>query len=125
MSPVPEPASAASVFAALGDPTRLGLVALLCDGRPRSVSELSQGAPITRQAVTKHLRVLDLSGVVGSLSGLAARPASRFAPIAWLPRAPTSIPSDGSGTTRWDGSSNSSRKRSGRPAAASVHWART
>jgi DNA-binding transcriptional ArsR family regulator len=57
----------APVFAALGDPTRLALVATLSDGRPRSVTELSQGAPITRQAVSKHLHVLEAAGLVGSL----------------------------------------------------------
>jgi DNA-binding transcriptional ArsR family regulator len=67
MLPAPEPTSTASIFAALGDPTRLGLVATLSDGRPRSVTELSQGAPITRQAVSKHLHVLQSAGVVGSL----------------------------------------------------------
>jgi DNA-binding transcriptional ArsR family regulator len=67
MQPAPEPALAAPVFAALGDPTRLGLVATLADGRPRSVSELSEGRPISRQAVTKHLHVLEAAGVVGSL----------------------------------------------------------
>ena len=61
------PARPAAVFAALGDPTRLGLVARLSDGRPRSVSELAAGAPITRQAVTRHLRVLETAGVVSSL----------------------------------------------------------
>ena len=65
MSPAPE--AAAPVFAALGDPTRLGLVATLADGRTRSVTELSAGAPISRQAMTKHLRVLEQAGVVASL----------------------------------------------------------
>ena len=65
MSPAPE--AAAPIFAALGDPTRLGLVATLADGRTRSVTELSAGAPISRQAMTKHLRVLEQAGVVASL----------------------------------------------------------
>ena len=67
--PTLEPAIAAAVpvFAALGDPTRLALVATLADGRPRSLSELSGGAPISRQAVSKHLRVLADAGVVGSV----------------------------------------------------------
>lgn len=67
MSRAIEPSAAAPLFAALGDPTRLGLVAMLSDGRPRSVSELSAGAPISRQAVTKHLHVLEGAGLVGSL----------------------------------------------------------
>ena len=72
------PALFAPVFAALGDPTRLGLVATLSDGRARSVSELASGAPISRQAVTKHLRVLESTGVVSSLrSGRETRFAFR------------------------------------------------
>jgi DNA-binding transcriptional ArsR family regulator len=67
MSAAPEPEAAAPVFAALGDPTRLGLVATLADGRPRSVTELSEGRPISRQAVTKHLHALEAAGVVGSV----------------------------------------------------------
>lgn len=54
----------ANVFAALGDPTRLGLVAALADGAPRSISALSAGTALTRQGVTKHLRVLEEAGVV-------------------------------------------------------------
>lgn len=66
--PTPESAAVtASVFAALGDPTRLALVARLADGRARSLSDLSGGAPISRQAVSKHLRVLADAGVVGSV----------------------------------------------------------
>ncbi len=60
----------APVFAALGDETRLGLVARLCDQSPRSISELSDGLPITRQAITKHLQVLENIGVVrGEMTG--------------------------------------------------------
>ncbi|MFN2443320.1 MAG: ArsR/SmtB family transcription factor [Thermoanaerobaculia bacterium] len=54
----------APVFAALGDPTRLGLLARLSDGEPRSISELSTDSILTRQAVTKHLRVLEQAGLV-------------------------------------------------------------
>jgi DNA-binding transcriptional ArsR family regulator len=50
---------AATVFAALGDPTRLALVAKLCDGSRRSIAQLSDGEPLTRQAISKHLRVLE------------------------------------------------------------------
>ena len=62
-----QPLRAAAVFAALGDPTRLALVATLADGRARSLGELAGGAPISRQAVSKHLRVLADAGVVGSV----------------------------------------------------------
>jgi DNA-binding transcriptional ArsR family regulator len=54
----------APVFAALGDETRLSLVAALCGGRPRSISQLTEGTRLTRQAVTKHLRVLENAGMV-------------------------------------------------------------
>lgn len=52
-------ARTASVFAALGDPTRLALVNRLSDGSRRSIAQLSEGHPLTRQAITKHLRVLE------------------------------------------------------------------
>jgi len=48
----------ADVFAALGDETRLGLIARLSDGGPASIARLSEGTGMTRQAVTKHLNVL-------------------------------------------------------------------
>jgi DNA-binding transcriptional ArsR family regulator len=56
----------AKVFAALGDPTRLSLIARLGDGTPLSISRLAEGSRLTRQAVTKHLRVLENAGMVGS-----------------------------------------------------------
>src|SRR5215468_3421445 len=55
---------AASVFAALGDATRLGLVARLSAGGPLSITRLSDGSAVTRQAVTKHLHVLAGAGLV-------------------------------------------------------------
>jgi len=42
------------------------LVAKLCDGRSRSISQLTSGSRLTRQAITKHLRVLQQAGVVRS-----------------------------------------------------------
>jgi DNA-binding transcriptional ArsR family regulator len=57
-------AEAAPVFAALGDETRLKLVARLSSEGPLSIVRLSEGAPITRQAVTKHLRALADAGIV-------------------------------------------------------------
>jgi DNA-binding transcriptional ArsR family regulator len=56
--------SHASVFAALGDPTRLSLVTKLCGGQPRSISQLTEDTKLTRQAVTKHLRVLEHARIV-------------------------------------------------------------
>ena len=61
---------AAPVFAALGEPTRLTLVAKLCAEGPLSISRLSEGTGVTRQAITKHLRTLADAGVVhGTRSG--------------------------------------------------------
>lgn len=62
--PPQKPARAASVFWALGDPTRLALVNRLSDGSHCSIAELSQGHPVTRQAITKHLRVLEAARIV-------------------------------------------------------------
>jgi DNA-binding transcriptional ArsR family regulator len=56
----------AAVFAALGDETRLAVLARLAKGRPQSISQLTLGTELTRQAVTKHLRVLEDAGVVHS-----------------------------------------------------------
>ena len=50
--------SAAPVFAALGDPTRLRLVARIGAEGPLSIARLTAGTEVSRQAVTKHLRVL-------------------------------------------------------------------
>jgi DNA-binding transcriptional ArsR family regulator len=57
----------ASVFAALGDETRLSLVGKLSSGPPQSISRLAEGSTLTRQAITKHLRVLEGAGVVRSV----------------------------------------------------------
>jgi DNA-binding transcriptional ArsR family regulator len=67
----PKPASvgrrrqaSAPVFAALGDETRLQLVARLCTRGPMSITRLTAGSDVTRQAVTKHLHVLAGAGLV-------------------------------------------------------------
>ncbi|MFY9725564.1 MAG: winged helix-turn-helix domain-containing protein [Bryobacteraceae bacterium] len=57
----------APLFAALGDETRLSLVAKLSVGRPCSISQLSGGSKLTRQAITKHLRVLERAGIAHSI----------------------------------------------------------
>lgn len=57
----------AHVFAALGDKRRLALVAKLCGGQPQSISKLTEGSKLTRQAITKHLRVLERAGMVRSV----------------------------------------------------------
>src|SRR5260221_6920826 len=54
----------ASVFAALGDETRLAMLAKLGNGRRQSISRLTAGTRLSRQAVTEHLRVLANAGVV-------------------------------------------------------------
>jgi DNA-binding transcriptional ArsR family regulator len=54
----------APAFAALGDPTRLALVAKLCRGESYSIAALTEGSGLTRQAMTKHLRVLEGVGIV-------------------------------------------------------------
>ena len=56
----------APVFAALGDRTRLTLVSKLSDRKPHSISQLTDGSNLTRQAITKHLRVLESAGLVRS-----------------------------------------------------------
>jgi DNA-binding transcriptional ArsR family regulator len=61
-----KPKARARVFAALGDKTRLELVAKLCSGEPRSITRLSEESKLTRQAITKHLGVLERAGVVRS-----------------------------------------------------------
>jgi DNA-binding transcriptional ArsR family regulator len=60
-------ADRAAVFAALGDETRLSLVGKLAGGPPQSISRLAEGSALTRQAITKHLRVLEGAGVVRSV----------------------------------------------------------
>ena len=70
-TPSPDAAQAASalrrsapVFAALGDGTRLRLVAMLCAGGAFSIAQLTAGTDVSRQAVTKHLQVLADAGLV-------------------------------------------------------------
>jgi DNA-binding transcriptional ArsR family regulator len=62
--------SAALLFAALGDPTRLTLLRQLSDGGPASISLLAEEFSMTRQGVTKHLQVLAAAGIIdGSRQG--------------------------------------------------------
>jgi DNA-binding transcriptional ArsR family regulator len=56
----------APVFSALGDPTRLWLIGRLSGGEPQSIAELTAGSQLTRQAITKHLQVLEGAGIVRS-----------------------------------------------------------
>jgi DNA-binding transcriptional ArsR family regulator len=74
---------AAPVFAALGDPTRLQLLAELSGGESRSISALVGDRPLTRQALTKHLKVLESAGLVTSERvGRETRFAYRPEPVA-------------------------------------------
>ena len=59
-------AAAAALFAALGDETRYRLVARLAKTGPGSISRLSEKADVTRQAITKHLEILEHAGLVTS-----------------------------------------------------------
>ena len=56
----------APLFDALGDPNRLRIVTRLCDGGPCSTSQVTQVIPVTRQAATKHLLLLEAVGLVSS-----------------------------------------------------------
>jgi DNA-binding transcriptional ArsR family regulator len=56
----------APVFAALGDETRMRLVARLCREGPLSITRLTDGTDVSRQAITKHLNVLAAAGLVRS-----------------------------------------------------------
>lgn len=56
----------AKLFAALGDATRLQIVQRLSDGADRSIQQLSAGSAISRQAMTKHLKVLEQARLVRS-----------------------------------------------------------
>ena len=58
---------AAPVFAALGDETRLALVARLSSDGPLSITRLTAGSAVTRQAITKHLAVLATAGLVSDV----------------------------------------------------------
>jgi DNA-binding transcriptional ArsR family regulator len=61
-----KPRDYAAVFAALGDGTRLVLVRKLMSAPPCSISRLTEGTRMTRQAIAKHVRVLERAGIVRS-----------------------------------------------------------
>ena len=66
-SRTPAPRTRALIFAALGDETRLAVLSKLAAGEPQSISRLTVGTKLSRQAVTKHLHVLRSAGVVRSV----------------------------------------------------------
>jgi DNA-binding transcriptional ArsR family regulator len=81
LDPAAHQANPAPMFAALGDDTRLSLLAKLSDGHTRSIAGLSLDTRLTRQAITKHLHVLENAGMVtstrvGRESQFALRPES-------------------------------------------------
>ncbi len=56
----------APLFDALGDPNRLRIMVRLCDLGPSSTAQVSSLIPITRQAASKHLQLLESAGLVTS-----------------------------------------------------------
>ena len=78
LNPDPAPLDPVPIFAALGDRTRLALLSKLGDGQARSIAALSTDTALTRQAITKHLHVLQDAGLVASLKvGRESRFAAR------------------------------------------------
>ena len=78
-----------AVFAALGEPTRIRLLDRMADGAPRSIASLAHGIPISRQALTKHLRVLESAGLAnaerdGRQTLYRIDPAGLLAAEAWI-----------------------------------------
>jgi|SRR5262249_49199609 len=53
----------AAIFAALGDETRMRIVLRLSNGQPASITALTTGSHVTRQAITKHLCVMQKAGL--------------------------------------------------------------
>lgn len=56
----------APLFDALGDPNRLRIIGRLCDQGPSSTSQVTSIIPVTRQAASKHLQLLESVGLVTS-----------------------------------------------------------
>jgi DNA-binding transcriptional ArsR family regulator len=65
-SDIEEMTATASIFAALGDPVRLAMLARLCRDGPLPTISLKHDATVTRQGLTKHLHVLEEAGLVSS-----------------------------------------------------------
>jgi DNA-binding transcriptional ArsR family regulator len=55
------------IFAALGNKNRLSLIAKLFDGQLHSITQLTEGSKFTRQAITKHLLILEDAKLVISV----------------------------------------------------------
>jgi DNA-binding transcriptional ArsR family regulator len=56
----------APLFDALGDANRLRIIVRLCDLGPSSTSQVTSVIPVTRQAASKHLQLLETAGLVTS-----------------------------------------------------------
>ena len=83
---------AGAVFAALGDDTRRRIWRAVVDDGPVTATTLAGQVPVTRQAVTKHLRVLDQAGLVqadrvGRETRYVARPSTLRAASDWIAEA--------------------------------------
>ena len=77
------------VFHALADPTRREVLALVAQGRAQTATELAAALPVTRQAVSKHLAVLEDARLVdgareGRTTRFRATPAPLSDAIAWM-----------------------------------------
>jgi DNA-binding transcriptional ArsR family regulator len=77
------------VFAALSDPTRLSVFETLASSGPSTATELARSLPVSRQAVAKHLGVLDDAGLVERSSAgrevrFAARPGNLGPAVDWI-----------------------------------------
>jgi len=59
-------AGPARLFTALADDNRLAIVESLSEHGPQSITALARRAPVTRQAVRKHLAVLETAGIATS-----------------------------------------------------------
>ncbi|MEU7844073.1 metalloregulator ArsR/SmtB family transcription factor [Micromonospora sp. NPDC049114] len=55
-----------ALWSAIGDPIRRNMIDLLLAGGPGTATSLSERLPVTRQAVSKHLAVLDRVGLIHS-----------------------------------------------------------
>lgn len=87
--PDPSTTDPVPVFAALGDPTRAGILHRLAREGRLSLTQLARGTPITRQAVSRHVAVLETAGLVAAIRQgrevhLTLRTASLTRAAAWL-----------------------------------------
>jgi DNA-binding transcriptional ArsR family regulator len=71
-----------STFAALADPTRRAILARLADGEA-TVNELAEPFPITLQAVSKHLKVLERAGLIARGRSAQLRPSRLQGEALW------------------------------------------